>query len=91
MCILQEQGYISELRCQPNYTLMDGCTSSEGGKVRPIVYRGDFSYIEKNGPLVVEDVKGVETPVFRVKEKLFKCRYPDVYLRILRYKDVVGK
>lgn len=35
-------------------------------------YRGDFAYLE-NGRLVVEDVKGVKTPVYRLKKKLMKA------------------
>jgi len=32
---------------------------------------------------VVEDVKGVQTAVFRIKEKLFRHRNPDICFRIV--------
>jgi hypothetical protein len=41
----------------------------------------DFRYHE-NGRLVVEDTKGMETAVFKIKAKLFRYRYPTIELRI---------
>jgi len=35
-------------------------------------YEADFQYTE-NGKLVVEDVKGVKTPMYRLKKKLMKA------------------
>lgn len=64
--LLQRAGEISELRLQPDYKLqVNGhaiCT-----------YRGDFSYLTKTGLPVTEDVKGIETPVFKVKARLFRA------------------
>lgn len=74
LCLLQRAGVISDLECQPRYVVGTG--------KRPPVYVGDFAYIE-SGRLIVEDVKGVQTPVFRLKAKLFRERYPDIELRII--------
>ena len=38
-------------------------------------YLADFSYHTDDGGLVVEDVKGVKTPVYRLKKKLVKALY----------------
>jgi hypothetical protein len=46
-------------------------------------YRADFMYSEGD-KIVVEDVKGVATPVFGIKAKLFADNYPDIELRVVR-------
>lgn len=38
-------------------------------------YKADFSYINKQGVRVVEDVKGMKTPVYRLKKKMMKACY----------------
>lgn len=38
----------------------------------------DFTYIESaTGKIIVEDVKGYRTDVYKLKRKLFKWRYPE--------------
>ena len=69
--LLEMTGHISSLECQPVFQL--------AGKVK---YRGDFRYTE-GGKVIVEDVKGVETAVFRIKWKQVKERYPDIDFRIV--------
>ena len=73
LCLLERAGTISDLECQPRYVLGTG--------KRPPVYVGDFAYIEDGKP-ICEDVKGVQTAVFKLKAKLFRERYPDIELRI---------
>ena len=53
-----------------------------GKKIRAINYWGDFSYIE-NGQLVVEEVKGFETQLFKMKWKMVKYHYPGIDFRII--------
>ena len=36
----------------------------------PIRYIADFMYNDRNGQLIVEDAKGVKTPVYRLKRRL---------------------
>jgi hypothetical protein len=38
-------------------------------------YRADFCYMEDNSPVVC-DVKGMKTPVYRLKKKLIEALYP---------------
>jgi hypothetical protein len=57
--------------------------AADGQRVQPITYVCDFRYIE-DGREIVEDVKGVSTALFRVKEKLFRYRYPQIELRIVK-------
>lgn len=44
-------------------------------------YIADFKYFDaEKGVYVVEDVKGAETEVFRIKRKLFLRKYGDKYI-----------
>lgn len=67
---------ITDLRLQPKFDLVAG-----------VRYIADFSYYQgpkKNEHLVVEDVKGMETRVFKLKLKLFRHFYPHIDLRIVK-------
>ena len=80
--LMHEAGEIHKLRVHPRYTLLDPF-EVKGIRYRGIVYEGDFEYIE-NGLVVCEDVKGVRTAVFSLKEKLFMDRYGDqIELRVV--------
>jgi hypothetical protein len=68
---------------QPKFLLQEACVADKQ-KYRPIYYIGDFLLNGKRGddpsaPLgereYVIDVKGMETDVFRLKEKMFAKRY----------------
>ena len=62
---LMEQGKaIQDLKMQVAYPLIK---KSKYG--REIKYVADFTYYD-NGHLVVEDVKGVRTPVYKLKKRL---------------------
>lgn len=63
--LLQRAGEISELSLQPKFEL-----GINGVKV--CAYHADFSYKCK-GLVVVEDSKGFETQVFKLKRKLMKA------------------
>jgi len=39
--------------------------------LRAIAYEADFKYVDASGCVIVEDVKGIETPVFRLKRNMF--------------------
>lgn len=67
-------GDIAHLELQPTFVLIDGFTDSFGTKHRPITYKADFSYWV-GAERIVEDVKGIQTPVFRLKHKLLMQRY----------------
>ncbi len=82
LLILVRAGTISGLTLQPSYELQPAFKA--GGKtVRAIHYIADFQYSER-GRTVVEDVKGVRTKEFNLKEKLFRFRYPGIDLRIVK-------
>ena len=71
--MMKNAGKIRNLRLQVNFTLQEGYTTSEGERVRPIVYRADFTYqehIPSGWRTVVEDVKGVRTKEYSMKRKM---------------------
>ena len=83
--LMEQAGAISDLRLQPRYELQRGFTDNEGKRQRAIVYVGDFAYSEK-GKWIIEDTKGVETPVFKLKKKMFLYLYPHYRLRVTKVK-----
>ena len=82
LALMEHSGYISELKLQPKFLLQDGFVKN-GKRYRKIEYIADFMYIE-NGKIVVEDVKGKETEVFKLKHKLFEYKYPELELKIIK-------
>lgn len=77
---LQQSGAITALRLQPVYELQPKFKCN-GKTERAITYKADFEYIE-DGKTIVEDTKGMLTEVFKIKRKLFLCRYPEYELRL---------
>ena len=66
--LLERAGHITELREQVVYVLAPPVVIQ--GRKRPALrYIADFEYMEKNC-LVVEDVKGFRTDVYRIKRHL---------------------
>ena len=80
--LLLRAGQISNLELQPHFVLQDSFKKN-GKTYRKIEYIADFKYIE-NGKTIVEDVKGMQTDVFKLKHKLFEKKYPDLELRIIK-------
>jgi len=76
--LLERAGKIRGLELQPRYELIKAFTTSSGERVRGITYVGDFRYVDKTGAVVVEDVKGVKTDVYKIKRKLLLWRHPDI-------------
>jgi len=73
---LQMAGEISGLSLQPAFILQEPFKHPQHGHQRAIIYIADFRYIDKLGRDIVEDVKGVLTPVYKLKKKLFLMQYP---------------
>ncbi len=62
--ILQRAGLIEQLKRQVRFEILP-----KVGKFRAKYYIADFTYL-CNGKLVVEDAKGVRTPVYQLKKHL---------------------
>ena len=66
--LLQQAGEIAGLEMQPRWDLHVNGT-------RVAFYKGDFCYIAKGGLFVVEDVKGMRTPMYRLKRKMMLAEH----------------
>lgn len=75
--LLQRGHAIRDLKRQVVFVL----TGKNGAAI--CRYKADFMYQEAD-KIVVEDVKGFETPAFKLKHKLFNDNYPDIDFRIVR-------
>lgn len=82
LALLEQVGQIKGLKLQPKFLLQEGFKKN-GKTYRKIEYIADFMYIE-NGKVIIEDVKGMETDVFKLKRKLFEYKYPDFELKIIK-------
>ena len=81
--LLEQAGLITDLKLQPEFILQEGFRK-RGKWYREIKYIADFRYKDiKNGEDIVEDVKGFKTKEFRMKEKMFEDRYPELSLRLV--------
>lgn len=58
-----------------------------GKTVLPIKYISDFVVTNKDDSVFVVDIKGVETPDFRIKKKLFQYKYPDIQFMCLQWSE----
>ena len=83
--LLETAGEISHLELQPIVVLQDKFIY-QGRMFRAITYRADFACFDRTvNRGVIEDVKGMETDVFKIKKKIFLKKYGDLYdLRITR-------
>lgn len=73
--LLERAGVIQNLTLQPRYVLQEGFVYN-GHKERKIEYVADFQYT-LNGKTIVEDAKGMKTPIYKLKRKLFLYKYGD--------------
>lgn len=72
---MEEQGLISDLRRQVKYELLPKQEKEYPGDTteRACYYIADFVYMLGDRK-IVEDTKGILTPDFRIKRKLFRWR-----------------
>lgn len=89
--ILESAGVIRDLKLQPEYELIPSFRKN-GKTWRRTVYKADFRYILcEDDSYIIEDVKGstaVITDVFRLKQKLFEYKNPDLTISIVTSKDI---
>jgi len=67
--LLVRAGAITDLELQPKFDLIVNGTKCG-------FYKADFRYVNKGvNEVIVEDVKGMKTPVYNLKKKLIKAIY----------------
>lgn len=52
--------------------------------IKGIAIESYFKYKNINGDDVIEDTKGIETPMFRLKKKLVEALYPGVEILVIK-------
>lgn len=93
---MAERGEIKDLQRQVKYVLIPtqkepDTTGPRGGVIKgktiekECAYFADFVY-ERDGEIIVEDVKGVATPEFNIKKKLMLERY-GIRIQIVKVKN----
>ena len=89
--MMERAGVIRDLELQPEYELIPSF-KKDGKTWRKTVYKADFRYILcEDDKTIIEDVKGstaVITDVFRLKQKLFEYKYPELTIKIVTRKDM---
>lgn len=73
----QRSGDILGFCRQPRFPLI----SDSGEQVE---YLADFIVFNADGTYDIVDVKGMMTDVFKIKQKMFKAKYPKLELKIVR-------
>lgn len=68
--LMERAGLISNLREQVRFELIPAQRDAYGNEVKPCCYIADFVYTDSNGRQIVEDTKGVQTDVYKIKKKL---------------------
>lgn len=83
LLLLMRTGIVKEIELQPKYLLQEAFKKN-GKHIRAIHYIADFHVTYADGHQEIEDVKGrFITPEFRLKQKLFEHRYPDLTIKIV--------
>ncbi|MBN1430472.1 MAG: DUF1064 domain-containing protein [Anaerolineae bacterium] len=79
---MAESGEIADLVLQPEFEILPSF-NCQGKSYKTTRYIADFGYTQ-DGQQVVEDVKGYATEAFKIKAKLFRYRYPDIELKVIK-------
>jgi hypothetical protein len=85
----KKEGKITDFELQPSFTLQPNFTK-DGKTIRSIIYKADFRVYHLNGETEIIDVKGFETPDFKIKRKLFEHKYPLLKLTLVKYVKKYG-
>lgn len=81
--LLERAGLIKDLKLQTTFELQPSFKKNNK-TIRAITYKADFDYMTKDGRHIVEDVKGIETEVFKLKKKMFEYKYPNLEIKIVK-------
>jgi|MDTB01.2.fsa_nt_gb hypothetical protein len=73
---LETAGAVSDIEVHPPFPCF-----VEGKKI--CLYKADFKYKNAQGEEVVEDTKGIQTDVFKLKKKLVEALYPGLEIQVI--------
>ena len=82
--IMEKAGAIQNLERQFKFELQESFKKN-GKTIRAITYVADFVYYDVYlKKVIVEDAKGMETDVYKLKKKMFEYKYPDLEITEIR-------
>lgn len=70
----QKQGRIKEIELQPEFIIIEPYKIGKR-RVAATKYVADFKVTYADGRIEIIDVKGMKTPVYRLKKKLVESKY----------------
>lgn len=83
---MKAEGQIKNFEMQHTYELQPGFRDKISKKaIRAITYIADFVVVQNDNSVIAVDVKGEETPVFKIKKKMFQYKYPDIRFMCMRW------
>ncbi|QST02984.1 DUF1064 domain-containing protein (plasmid) [Pontibacillus sp. ALD_SL1] len=85
----RDEQEILDIKFQPSFELQPAFKKN-GKNFQKIQYVADFEVTFKNGKIEYVDVKGMMTPDFLLKRKLFEYKYPDKELKLVKYVQKYG-
>lgn len=77
--LLHQAGEIRGFCRQPEFILTEG-----NEKDRAITYKADFTVFKNDGTFEVVDVKGYESEQWLRTYKMFRLRYPELELKVVK-------
>ena len=76
LILLAKQGIIKNLILQPEFEIIPTVKWNKKTLCK-IKYIADFKY-EKDGKIIIEDVKGFKTDIYNIKKRLFLLQNQDI-------------
>lgn len=86
---LCEMGIVKGFELQTKFELQPGFKKN-GKTIRPIEYVTDFVVTYADGRKEIVDTKGMITPDFAIKKKLFEYKFPDMELKLVTFSKIDG-
>lgn len=86
---LCEKGIVKDFELQKKFELQPGFKKN-GKSIRPIEYITDFVVTYADGRKEIVDTKGMITPDFAIKKKLFEYKFPDMELKLVTFSKIDG-
>ena len=81
----KQEGVIKNIQLQVPFELLPAYTDNDGNKVRPIIYIADFVFETADGLKYIVDVKGTETPEFKLKWKMLGYKFPNCIRQVIQW------
>ncbi|MGF7535657.1 DUF1064 domain-containing protein [Bacillus mexicanus] len=85
----KKKGNILDFEIKPSFILQPSFKKNNKTFTQ-IKYIADFKVISLSGEEIIVDTKGVITPDFKIKLKLFEYHYPNLSLKVVKYVEAYG-